>query len=40
MTEEIFREDPYIKSANATVMSVEEGGIELNRSIFYPTGGG
>ena len=40
MTEEIFLEDPYIKSANATVMSVEEGGIELNRSIFYPTGGG
>ena len=40
MTEEIFRDDPYIKSANAIVMSVEEGGIELNRSIFYPTGGG
>ena len=40
MTKEIFREDPYIRSANATVMSVEEDGIELNRSIFYPTGGG
>ena len=40
MTEEIFRDDPYIKTANATVLAVEEGGIELNRSIFYPTGGG
>ncbi len=40
MTEEIFREDAYAKSANASVVSVGEGGIELDRTIFYPLGGG
>ena len=40
MTEEIFRYDAYAKSCEATVVSVDEAGIELNRSIFYYESGG
>ncbi len=40
MTEELFREDSYLKSCEATVVAVGEEGIVLDRTIFYPTGGG
>jgi misacylated tRNA(Ala) deacylase len=40
MTEEIFREDSYAKSCEATVVSVGDDGIELDRTVFYATGGG
>ena len=40
MTQEIFREDAYAKSCEATVTAVGEAGIELDRTVFYPTGGG
>ncbi len=40
MVEELFRHDAYIKEADATVTAVEERGVRLDRSIFYPTGGG
>ncbi len=40
MTEEIFRQDAYAKSCEAEVVAVSETGIELNRSVFYPTSGG
>ena len=41
MTEPLFRDDPYLKSATATVIArTDEGGIVLDRSIFYPKGGG
>jgi misacylated tRNA(Ala) deacylase len=41
MTSELlFRSDPYLKSADARVVSVSERGIELDRTIFYPLGGG
>ncbi|WP_448205041.1 alanyl-tRNA editing protein [Azospirillum sp. sgz302134] len=36
----IFREDAYAKSCAATVMSVDERGIRLDRTVFYPNGGG
>lgn len=37
----LFLDDPYRKSATARVTAVtEEGGIVLDRSIFYPRGGG
>jgi misacylated tRNA(Ala) deacylase len=39
-TELVFRADAYAKSANARVVSVDERGIELDRTIFYPMGGG
>jgi misacylated tRNA(Ala) deacylase len=40
MVEELFRQDAYIKESDATVTGVEERGVRLDRSIFYPTGGG
>ena len=40
MTEEIFRVDSYQKSCEAAVTGVDPGGIRLNRTVFYPEGGG
>lgn len=41
MTEPVFREDAYLAELDATVVEVNDsGGIILDRSIFYPTGGG
>ena len=40
MTDVLFREDSYLKSCEATVTAVGEGGIELDRTVFYATGGG
>ena len=40
MTELLFREDPYLPSCQATVVGVHEGGVELDRTVFYPMGGG
>jgi misacylated tRNA(Ala) deacylase len=40
MVEELFRQDAYVKEAEATVTALEERGVRLDRSIFYPTGGG
>jgi misacylated tRNA(Ala) deacylase len=39
-TELLFRNDAYLKTATAKVLAVHERGIELDRSIFYPLGGG
>ena len=39
-TELLFRADAYMKTASARVVAVHERGIELDRTIFYPTGGG
>ncbi|MDE2029934.1 MAG: alanyl-tRNA editing protein [Alphaproteobacteria bacterium] len=36
----LFRTDAYLKSCTATVTQAEPGGIRLDRTIFYPTGGG
>jgi misacylated tRNA(Ala) deacylase len=40
MVEELFRQDAYLKETDATVTALEERGVRLDRSIFYPTGGG
>lgn len=41
MTDPLFRADAYLKSADAKVLALtQEGGVVLDRSIFYPTGGG
>jgi misacylated tRNA(Ala) deacylase len=39
-TELIFRFDAYLTSASATVTALGERGVELDRTIFYPQGGG
>ena len=36
----VFRDDAYQKSCEATVTSADESGIRLDRTVFYPTGGG
>lgn len=40
MTEELFREDSYLKTCEATVTAVDGNRIFLDRTVFYPTGGG
>ena len=40
MTEEIFREEPYRREAQAKVAGVSTEGIRLDRTVFYPRGGG
>ena len=41
MTELLFRDDAYLKSATASVVSISEnGGIVFDKSVFYPTSGG
>lgn len=40
-SEPLFRDDAYLKTCAATVVAVNDrGGIVLDRTIFYPTGGG
>jgi misacylated tRNA(Ala) deacylase len=39
-TELLFRDDAYLKGATARVLAVSERGVELDRTIFYPLGGG
>jgi misacylated tRNA(Ala) deacylase len=40
MTEAVFRSQPYLKSITATVVAADERGVQFDRTIFYPTGGG
>ncbi len=40
MTTELFREDGYLKSCEATITHVLEDAVVLDQSVFYPTGGG
>jgi misacylated tRNA(Ala) deacylase len=38
--EQIFREDAYQTHCEATVVAADESGIRLDRTVFYPMGGG
>jgi misacylated tRNA(Ala) deacylase len=40
MTEHLYRKDAYLSSCEATVTNVVDMGVVLDRSVFYPTGGG
>ena len=40
MTEEVFRQDAYARSCEARVTAVDEVGVRLDRTVFYPLGGG
>jgi misacylated tRNA(Ala) deacylase len=39
-TQLLFREDAYLRTSTAQVLACGEAGIELDRTIFYPQGGG
>lgn len=40
MTEELFRADAYMRNCDARIVAVDEQGIRLDRTVFYPMGGG
>jgi misacylated tRNA(Ala) deacylase len=40
MTELVFRDDSYARSCPARVIGADGRGIRLDRTVFYPTGGG
>jgi misacylated tRNA(Ala) deacylase len=39
-TEELFRDDGYVRDCTATITQVDAAGIRLDRTVFYPMGGG
>ncbi|WP_293224671.1 alanyl-tRNA editing protein [Ottowia sp.] len=40
MTEELFRQDATLERCHAQVLAVSEAGVVLDRTVFYPLGGG
>jgi len=40
LTELVFRSDPYLAACEARVIAVRGDAVELDRTVFYPTGGG
>jgi len=39
-TVELFRDDAHLRECTARVVSVDERGVRLDRTVFYPHGGG
>ena len=40
MTQLVFRDDAYIRSCKAKVLAADADGVLLDRTVFYPMGGG
>jgi len=40
MTEQLFRDDSYLRECDATAIDVKDGAVVLDRTVFYPLGGG
>jgi misacylated tRNA(Ala) deacylase len=40
LAELVFRDDPYLAACEATVVSVHDNVVELDRTVFYPLAGG
>ncbi len=40
MTQDLFRQDAYLQECSAKVVAVTEEGVVLDRTVFYPLGGG
>ncbi len=40
MIQELFRADAYLTECSATVIAIDSQGIVLDRTVFYPMGGG
>lgn len=39
-TELLFRDDAYLKACSAVVTAIADRGVEADRTVFYPAGGG
>jgi misacylated tRNA(Ala) deacylase len=39
-TELLFRDDSYLRASPAEIVAVERGMVQLDRTVFYPLGGG
>jgi misacylated tRNA(Ala) deacylase len=40
MTDDLFRADAYLRTCEARVLRIDDTGIVLDRTVFYPLGGG
>ena len=40
MTQDLFRTDAYLAECTATVTAITDQGVVLDRTVFYPLGGG
>ena len=40
ITEPLFQQDAYLRRCDATVVEAGDSGVVLDRTVFYPTGGG
>lgn len=40
MTDELFRKDSYLRECDATVIAVDGQAVTVDRTVFYPLGGG
>lgn len=40
MVELLYRDDPYLKACEATVVAARDGAVVLDRTVFYAMGGG
>jgi len=40
MTDDLFRADAYLRSCDARIVRIDDTGIVLDRTVFYPLGGG
>lgn len=40
VTELLFRDDAYLRDGTASVLAVDGGQVQLDRTVFYPLGGG
>lgn len=40
MTQELFRQDAYLRETPATIVAITGQGVILDRTVFYPLGGG
>jgi misacylated tRNA(Ala) deacylase len=40
VTDELFRENSYLRNCDATVVAIDGNSLTLDRTVFYPLGGG
>ncbi len=40
MTHDLFRADAYLRECEARIVRIDDAGLVLDRTVFYPLGGG